>query len=532
MVIDLWRTTKRENSTATPVSQPGWFTNHVQKEVYLKEETDVLNPTFILKIPGHDGQNYVWAFGRYYWVKQIRILANNLFALDCTIDPLGSYRGHIQNTQAYVLYDSTPNTELPDNRLGVKTTATYKNNQVAMPWGFLSGAGTKFLAIEGDGELIDDGKADGATGVYIVNDASIQNIGMKIEWADFEQQIALSMTEPLPITWQTAYGNFNTMAGLQTAMTDAWTAGEYVEAVWLAIIYAAMWPIFGCLKSIIAIIKGLITSSDALSHVKAAWWLPFNFNDKGTQKNRVAIGSYVDVLGVSKLLTDPIEADEVSINIPWQFSDWRNSQNTEVQLFIPLIGTINIPSTAVKGHSTLQLYFGINLYSGHMAVRVRCADATIGTYGANVSSQLFIGDSNPNTPAITNTVVAGAALAVGAATGTAPVAIAGVASAAQSGVGAIQPISTSVGGIGGGIGNSLGSNIWCTTICHNTSDEPSDLINIIGTPTDVLKQLNGTGYCQTMQAHMNMQAVVNESYPTAAEVDMVDRALDSGVFLE
>ena len=78
----------------------------------------------------------------------------------------------------------------------------------------------------------------------------------------------------------------------------------------------------------------------------------------------------------------------------------------------------------------------------------------------------------------------------------------------------------------------MGILIVCTTICHNTSDNPADLLSIIGTPTNVLKQLNGSGYCQTMQAHLNTNAVVGESYPTESEVNAVNVALDTGVFLE
>ena len=91
MIIKMWRTTKRENSTATPDSKPAWFTNIVEYDVKLKEETSILNPTFILNIAGHDGQNYVQAFGRYYWVTNVRSLVNNVMAIDCKIDPLGSY---------------------------------------------------------------------------------------------------------------------------------------------------------------------------------------------------------------------------------------------------------------------------------------------------------------------------------------------------------------------------------------------------------------------------------------------------------
>ena len=68
MQIVLYRTTKRDNSTATPDSAPALFSNRITKDVRLKETTDVLNPTFIFNQSGHDGQNYLWAFGRYYWV--------------------------------------------------------------------------------------------------------------------------------------------------------------------------------------------------------------------------------------------------------------------------------------------------------------------------------------------------------------------------------------------------------------------------------------------------------------------------------
>ena len=77
MNIVMWRTTKRANSTATPDSKPAWFTNRIEKEVSLKEDTDILKPVFILNMTGHDGQNYLQAFGRYYWINNIRSLANS-----------------------------------------------------------------------------------------------------------------------------------------------------------------------------------------------------------------------------------------------------------------------------------------------------------------------------------------------------------------------------------------------------------------------------------------------------------------------
>lgn len=527
MLIDLWRTTKRDNSTATPVSQPAWFTNHVQYDVKLKEPTDVLNPSFILNIGGHDGQNYLWAFGRYYWVTNVRSLANHLWQIDCKIDPLGSYRGHIRNTEAYVLYDSTPNTEIPDKRLGVRTTPTMSQSTVEMPWSFAAGTGTKFIALEGDGELVSEGKADSATGVYSVTDATIQDIGNGIDFNDFLSNIQNAYGST-PLIWK--YKGQNTWNDLinyldTVPVTDFVTGVVGGFACFVNMIYLS-W------LALIQTIKGLITGGDALKHVKSAYWLPFDCYDEGSSKSRIAIGSFINTVPGAKLVTTPFKTTILNVSIPWQYSDWRNVQNTEIQLFIPLIGNINIPTSAVKGHSNLTIRMNLNMFSGAFSVRVQCGEATLGSYGASCLMPILIGDSNPNAPAITNTVVSVAGAVAGAATGNVALSAGAVTGAISSGLDAIQPISTSVGGIGGGAGNQLGIVIVCTTICHNTSDAPADLLPIIGTPTNVLKQLNGSGFCQTMQAHMNMSAVQGESYPTESEVQQVNSALNNGVFLE
>ena len=528
MQIVMWRTTKRDNSTATPDSEPTWFTNRVTYDVCLKEPTDVLNPSFILKMTGHDGQNYLQAFGRYYWISSIRILAKDLFELNCKIDPLGSYRGHIRNTEAYVLYDSTPNTEIPDNRLGVRTTPTTAQSTTEMPWGFSSGTGTKFIAIEGDGELVDEGKADSATGVYTVTDATIDDISNGFDMDDFAQNLRSSISSvEVPFKYQPTFLTMQDHLDFirQLSITDIGT----IIAVGM-IIFMNGWYL--AYINIADTLKGIFTGGDALSHLKSAYWLPFDCSDEGSGVSRVALGSYVETLSGAKKVTNPHKTTVLNVGIPWQYSDWRNVQNTEIQVFIPLIGNVNIPASAVKGHSNITVRMNLNMFSGTLSVRLQCGDVTLGSFGANVGMPILIGDSNANIPAITNTVASVAGTVAGAATGNVALTAGSVVGAIQNGLNCLQPISTSVGGIGGGAGNQLGIVIVCTTICHNTSDAPSDLLPIIGTPTNVLKQLNGTGFCQTMQAHMSMNAVTGESYPTEAEVQQVNSALNSGVFLE
>ena len=527
MQITIWRTTKRDNSTATPTSQPTWFTNSVTKDVTLKQPTDVLNPVFILRMGGHDGQNYLSAFGRYYWITGIKSLANNLWELSCKIDPLGSYRGHIRNTNAYVLYDSTPNTEIPDTRLGVRSTPTTAQSTTEMPWGFSSGTGTKFIALEGDGELVDEGKADGATGVYTVHDADITDIGNGIDWNDFTSNIQ-SAYSTTPLIWQ--YQNNSTWNDLMTYL-DGLSPTDFSHGI-VGGICAFINMIYLSWIALIQTIKGLITGGDALKHVKSAYWLPFDCYDEGSSKPRVAIGSFINTMPSAKLISSPFKTTVVNVSIPWQYSDWRNVQNTEIQVFIPLIGNVNVPASAVKGHSNISIRMNLNMFSGAFSVRLQCGDVTLGSYGANCQMPILVGDSNVNAPAITNTVVGVAGTVAGVATGNMALTAGSVTGMIQSGLQCIQPISTAVGGIGGGAGNQLGIVIVCTTICHNTSDAPSDLLPIIGTPTNVLKQLNGSGFCQTMQAHMSMTAVTGESYPTESEVQEVNSALNNGVFLE
>lgn len=534
MNIVMYRTTKRDNSTATPDSAPALFSQRIERDVKLKEPTDVLNPTFILYQHGHDGQNYLWAFGRYYWIVNIKYITNDTMEISCRIDPLGSYRGHIRNTQAYVLYDSTPNTEIPDRRLGVRSTPTMSQATTEMPWNFASGRGTKFLALVGDGDLVTQGKAQSATGVYTVTDSDIQKIGMDFTIQDITDALNTAWSTPFPagFAWNTTYGTLSSINDIRNAVQACLQATDIPGVIGLLLISAVMFPIFGFLLPIIDVIRGLILSKDILTNIKSAYWLPFDCRDEGTSYSDIAVGSFVDNLPGAKLITSPFKTTVLNVSIPWQYSDWRNVQNTEIQVFIPLIGNINVPASAVKGHSNITVRMNLNMYSGTLSVRLQCGEATLGSYGANVSMPILIGDSNANVASITNTVVGAVGTIAGAVTGNVALSAGSVATMIQSGLESINPIATSVGGIGGGAGSQLGIAIVCTTICHNTSDAPSNLINIIGTPTNVLKTLTGSGFCQTLQAHMNMTAVVGESYPTEAEVQQVNSALNSGVYLE
>ena len=504
------------------------FTLKDTKTVNLKDESNVLAPSFLLNAGGHDGSNYVEAFGRFYWVKDVVIVRNNLIQLNCVIDVLGSYRGHIQNTSAFVLYDSTANSEIPDGRLGIKTTPTIQTSQASMPWSFVLGSGTNFICVAGNGKNTDGA---GSTGVYKISNAGLADLGFQSD--DLEEAFD---------DMSTAY-NANYTVWMNQAQTEA----DGILNDPTRMVPHAIMTVFYMIKALTGAIKtfwidGLINvwksvvklfnGGDALKNVRAAYWLPFDVTG-GTAYSKLALGGYVETItgGVSKM-TDPIIATTVSVSIPWQFSDWRNVSCTEIQLYIPLIGNISIPSSAVRSQGNITVYCSLNVYSGLFSVRLTCGGATLGTFGADCRMPIMVGDSNVNGAAIMNTIAAGAAaIASGGASVATQAALIGAAAA--SGAESLKPVNTTVGGIGGGAGSSLGANIICATICHGTSQNPSTLLPVIGTPTNELKTLSSiSGYCQTLNAHMSQTAVIGESYPTEGETEEADRLMNSGIYLE
>mgnify|MGYP003289923510 CR=1 FL=1 len=113
---------KRRNSTALPEG------SGTIVEVYLKENTSIINPLFVLS-GDYLTTNYNYAFfnGRYYWVNDVVQRHNNLIELQCEVDVLATYRLNIKASTAYIKYAATAyNSLIVDNRIPtVMTSRTY-----------------------------------------------------------------------------------------------------------------------------------------------------------------------------------------------------------------------------------------------------------------------------------------------------------------------------------------------------------------------------------------------------------------------
>ena len=504
---------KRLNSTAQPD-----FDNATKIECVYKNNTSIINPVLKLQLASKPTYNYFYVEGRYYWVTDIVSLANELWEISGTVDPLGTFKKHIQATSAFVLYDSTANTQLPDTRLAVKTDCDAYTSTASMPWNFSSGVGTYLIAVTGikdsfswnDGSISSAQNTRAGTGVYTIPFSSLEQIGFDV--ADLTTDI------------DSFYQSFFTDMAAHKALYDPTIASDFLEYIGNCVSAGTqiLVDVFMYnLKFWKIIAENLIGGGNALQNVKACYWLPFEVPGTATTaiNKPLSLGTYKDyVTGLKRVDDAIITSLWIDVTIPWQFSDWRNVSCTEVMLYIPMIGCINIPSDVVKGNNTLQVRLALNLFSGAMSAEVRCDGAALGTYGANVSMPYLIGDSNANIASITNTVTNAVSQ--------------NYIGAAANALSSLNAMATSVGGIGGGSGSGLTNTIVCICRVHDTSQNPANLINTIGTPTNQLKTLSGSGYCQCMNAQLNCGYIATEPYPTQTEIERVNNYLNSGVYLE
>ena len=512
MDVYLYNNTKRLNSTA---AAPGTFTT---LDCVLKQGTSFINPVLIVNYSGVPSFNYMKFEGRYYWITDIVSIKNDLWEIYGRVDVLGTYKGHIQATSAFVLYDSTANTQLPDTRLAVQTDCEAFTSTASMPWSFSSGTGTYCIAVTGikdsfswnDGAISSSQNTRAGTGVYTIPFSSLEQIGFDV--ADLTSDIS------------TFYSDYVTDSATHLALMNPAIASDFFEYIGNAV-SGGMQLCSDIFKYTLRfwkiIAEQLIGGGNALENVKACYWLPFVIPGTATTAvtKPLSLGTYKDQITGLARIDDPIITSLwIDVTIPWQYTDWRNVSCTEVMIYIPMIGCINIPSDVVKGNNTIQVRLALNLFSGAMSAEVRCDGAALGTYGANVSMPYLIGDSNANIASITNTVTSAVSQ--------------NYIGAAANALSSLNAMSTSVGGIGGGAGSGLTDTIVCICRVHDTSQDPATLIGTIGTPTNQLKTLSGSGYCQCLNAQVNCGQITGEPDPTQTEIEMINNYLNTGIYLE
>ena len=314
MNVYFYNNTKRHNSTALPPT----YTE--MRDCKFKQPTSLLEPVLIVAFNTKPYYNYFSIDNRYYWITDITSLKEDLWQISGKVDVLATYRRHIQNTRAFVLYDSTANTQLPDNRLAIQTDCNAYTATANMPWNFDAGTGTYLICTTGNCDEVDlytatvTQNALEGTGVYILPKNQIDNLGF--DGGDLASAILSSFN-----TWNTQMNNALSHAQAQDPASDpfGWLGA------WLQFVGVGIWSGIAAGLDFFKIIgTQLLGGGTALSNIKAAYWLPFVIPASASvaTSKPLALGSYKDTVSGLRRVDDPVITSAwVSVSIPWHFSD-------------------------------------------------------------------------------------------------------------------------------------------------------------------------------------------------------------------
>ena len=449
--LTLYSFTKRKNSTAIPSS------GGLVVDVVLKKETSFNNPIFVLH-GGKPTATYALFENAYYFIDDLISVRDDIWELVCSIDPLGTLRAGIMAASAFVEYAEQGNTQIVDQRLGVEYGVAGVNTQIG-------GGAIPYM----DVDINDSGKfitvvGQSSTETFFISDAALLALFDQIS------------------QWVT------------TTIDDT-----------------------DILTALVSGFRQLIGSGSAADCIRDAYCLPIVAPlSVLAPAQTLYLGMFNTQLAANRVVGAGNVTRTESIAIPHQYSDWRKQAPYEVcHLFLPLYGTIEIPSDIAADSTSLSVTSILNVRSGDFTYYVSGngrGEKEI-VVGGNCAASLAVGASN---------ITMSQAVSSGLALGT-NIAFGNAAGAAASLMG-ISPTPTSVGQAGG-ISNRS-PRLECYVYYRNTSDAPGAAAAVQGVPLEATRVMNTlSGYVKTRGFS------VGGSYRGILK-QMVNDMMDSGVFLE
>ena len=463
LTVEFGNFSKRKNSTARPASLD------VSVVVALKENTSFDNPVFKLTAASFD-YNYCKWDNRYYFVVDVISERNNGWSVVCELDLMATYREAIHGTTAFIEYAAQGNNQIVDPRLGVEY-------------------GVKGVNVNTGGSPLPYMDVD-------INDSGffISVVGQSTTDTYFISATALEMLFSRTITWVYDVIDETTIDTSSIESAIGSTMGLLLDGF-----------------------KQLIASGNAADCVRDAYCLPIVAPlDVLAPATPLYLGMFDTRISANKIVGAGNVTDTEVINIPHQYSDWRRQAPYEIcQLFLPLYGTINIPSDMSADSDSLTVKGILNVRSGDYTYYIsgtgRNANEIV--VGGNCAAPLAVGASNIN---MMQAVSAGLGMGVNAAYGN----LVGAAASLLN----IAPVPHSVGQTGG-ISNRS-ARIQCIVYYRTLSDDPATIASAQGLPFQATRQLGTmSGYVKTVGASVS-GTLHGEQF------DKVNAALDAGIFIE
>lgn len=474
---------KRQNSTKKPTAWEG------ELQCVLKDGTTESAPVFIVSAASFPYTYAKWG-DRFYFITAVEYTRNNLFTVSCRIDALATFKSEIGAHSAYVAYTSSArNTLLRDSRIPIDMDTNYATNSVDFMTAYQSDTGTYVLTCVGGSGSVESWalSADDLAVLF----ANIQTYTRNFDYDDPDEPTVLDV----PTMIKYAADCFRAF--------EEWTNKA---------------------------VKDRQSYGDAASCIRSCFWVPYRITS--LSDDIITLGGYTTNVRARRVrYTTQITTD--TINIPWQYADWRNSAPiSDVVLYVPYIGTIPLPVSQIFGHTGLQIKSCLSTLSGDIAVEILCDGVVLGTYGANVSVSVPIGVSNISGKQTMNSlfsVTAGTVAGVASAASGNIAGVVGAAAAIANGVSnAVTPVTGSVGGIGNAAGSGLDQQLKLSVIYHDLATAPADpAVNALrGRPLFAEKIINTlSGYIQTIGFSFNGSCHDDERTE-------INALMDGGIYFE
>ena len=415
-------------------------------EVILKDGCSLTKPVFLLEIDGRPVFNYVGYEGRYYFVTDIRSVRNNIWEIEGEEDYLATWKAVIGATTAMILYASGGSDNIIDTRIPLLSSVTINRSFEALSGITITDGnqGTIILSITGTGSF----------GNYVM-----QNSTQIFElMRDMDNWVQFMITDPI--------------TGLQQLAGSGAAPDNLKGAIALPILAAAM-------------------TQGALEDLYLGNYPCVDNNDSPIKGYRV---------------TDPLATGSVTLSIPWKHSGWRrHAPYSQLYLYLPLVGTVQLPVDELINESSIDVLYAINITSGDVAVEVRAASSQkiITTASGNCAMSTPYGSANISSAKVGSAIVTGVGGILGAAALSNPVArtaalFAGLSASAGQMLSAASGDTKGGGGLSGGASHGLTKLCVLSCVSKDLTDEPSDLNDIMGKPV-MNKDLIGnySGFIQT-----------------------------------
>ena len=489
---------KKVNSTYVPTAAE----LDTSIDVLLKTPTSLHTPTFTISRESFPF-NYIQWDDRYYFVTDVTARNNGLWEVSAVCDVLATFKDDILNSTQYVSYSSN-NTSiwLPDTRIPVKKEATVSAATAAISDLFYR-VGFYVLSVIGKS----------GSEVYACQYSEITALLDKVNnWSDDLVDVILAGQYP--------------HKGGQTAVSYNFSTPELALES-----FAKMNMLTGFCGNAYA---------EAPNCIRSCIWVPFDYSEFGLTPKDIWLGQFDTEVRSAVCYTEP-KIGSISVNIPWQFTDWRRAVCEEIYLYLPLVGMVNIPSDEIVNEKSLTINWSATATDGTISFKVDAGNQVIGTYGANCAVNYPIGISQQASAGeIVQTAFKGVEKMV--STGVQAAGSINPAGWVAGGVGlaldaastAYNVIDTSlthhnscIGGIGGGAGVGLDLNVKCFSVAHPTVIAPDAMQATMGLPTMAPMQLGSlSGFCQCANAHVAADGA------EFSELAQIDAYLNSGFFIE